>query len=151
MNRNAREFKWVVPQPRLCLRSCPIFSQVVIFQAGRRLWQGTLRRVALVLWYQWSLIMRFHLSELLLYKQKKGPKLPHTYYTSNSNTFPFSLLLNNLIFKKMGNALKKLNCFKVWREMSSLCSKLNGNWDLAYRMFKSGETEEEHARLWICL
>lgn len=24
--------------------------------------------------------------------------------------------------------------------MSSLCSKLNGNWDLAYQMFKSGET-----------
>lgn len=50
----------------------------------------------------------FHLSELPLYKQKKGPKLPHTCNTSNSNTFPFSpLLLNSLIFKNTTNTSKK--------------------------------------------
>lgn len=143
MNRNGREVKWVELQPWLCLRNSPIFSQVVISQAGCRLWQGTLGRAAPVLCYHWSLTVRFHLSELLLYKQKKAPKLPHTYNTSNSHTFPFSLLmLNNFIFLKKGNASKKkyIDCFKVWREMSSLCSKLNGNWDLAYQMFKSEET-----------
>lgn len=112
MNRNGRELKRVELQPWLCLRSCPTFSQVVISQAGCGLWQGSLRRVASVLWYHWSPPLctscGFHLSELPLYKQKKGPKLPHTCNTSNSNTFPFSpLLLNSLIFKNTTNTSKK--------------------------------------------
>lgn len=104
MNRNGREFQWVELQPELCLRSCPIFSQVVISQAGCGLWQGTLRRAAPVLGYHWSLTVHilwdFHLSESLLDKQKKGPKLPHTYNISNSNIFPFSLLLFNNFLKR---------------------------------------------------
>lgn len=35
---------------------------------------------------------------------------------------------------------KKIDYFKVRSETSSLRSKFNGNWELAYQMFKSGET-----------
>lgn len=103
MNRNGRELQWVELQPELCLRSCPIFSQVVIPKqdvgSGRALW-GELHQFWVITAPSLCTSSGFHLSESLLDKQKKGPKLPHTYNISNSNIFPFSLLLLNNFLKR---------------------------------------------------
>lgn len=111
MNRNGREFNRVELQPWLCLRSCPTLSQVVISQAGlgsgRAVWEE-LHQLCGTTGPPLSTSCGFPLSELPLYKRKKGPKLPHTRNTSDNNPCPFSLLLlNSLIFKNRTNRSKK--------------------------------------------